>query len=122
MRFFCIILVVASVTMFVACQKPRPAVHARYVPTAAERANWPKTVDEAVTRLVASLSDKDKIEVRDTPKKELWRFHSYWGMGIRNEFGLWRGNTNLMADCHTQEPDDASMIIIEAVWQKLQKQ
>lgn len=121
MTFLRIILIVASVAIFVACQKPRPAVHARYVPTAAERASWPKTLDEAATRLIAGMSDEEKTEVRDTPKSELFRFHSVWGAGIRNEFGLWKGNTNLLADCHAEWADDASPVIIKAVWQKLQK-
>jgi hypothetical protein len=96
-------------------------VHHPYVPAEAERAAWPKTVDGAVTRLISGMSDEDKARVRDTKKEDLILFHHGWGTGIRNEFGLWRGNTNLMADCHTEVPDDASMVIIQAVWQRLQK-
>jgi hypothetical protein len=96
-------------------------VHERYVPTEAERTAWPKTVDEAVTRLLAEMDDADKTGLRDTKKEDLILLHHGWGTGIRNDFGLWRGNTNLMADCHAQHPDDASMVIIKAVWQKLQK-
>ena len=96
-------------------------VHKPYVPTEAERAAWPKTVDEAVTSLLAGMDDADKARVRDTKKEDLILFHHGWGTGIRNDLGLWRGNTNLMADCHTEVPDHASMVIIKAVWQKLQK-
>jgi hypothetical protein len=95
--------------------------HKPYVPTEAERAAWPKTVDEAVTRILAGMDDAKKALVRDTKKEDLISFHHGWGTGIRNGFGLWRGNTNLLADCHTEVPDDASMVIIEAVWQRLQK-
>jgi hypothetical protein len=97
------------------------AAHKPYVPSEAERAAWPKTVDEAVTRLISGLNDEEKARVRDTKKDDLISFHHGWGTGIRNEFGLWRGNTNLMAACHADHPDDASMVIIEAVWQRLQK-
>ena len=121
MTLFRVFFVVAFASVLVGCQKPRPQVHTRYVPTAAEIASWPKTVDEAVTRLVTTMSDAEKIEVRDKKKTDLIEYHLNWGMGIRNEFGLRKGNTDLMADCHTQEPDEASMVIIEAVWQKLQK-
>ena len=121
MRFPHIIVLAAILWVLVGCHKPQPPPRAHYVPTEAERIAWPKTVDEAVTRLLADMKDADKARVRDTKKEDLIIFHHGWGTGIRNEFGLWRGNTNLMADCHAQHPDDASMAIIEAVWQKLQR-
>jgi hypothetical protein len=122
MRFSRTILLAVVALILIGCQKPQPAARpAHYVPSAAERAAWPKTVDEAVTRLLADMEDADKARVRDTKKNDLILFHHGWGTGIRNELGLWRGNTNLMADCHAQHPDDASMVIIEAVWQRLQK-
>ena len=116
-----------SLLILTGCSKPQSSSTKHietvqpYVVTDAERAAWPKTIDEAVTNILATMSDEDKIRVRDTPKTELISFHHGWGTGIRNDFGLWRGNTNLMADCHAGHPDDASMVIIEAVWQKLQK-
>jgi len=55
------------------------------------------------------------------PEEQLIRFHHGWGTGIRNEFGLWKGNKELLADCHAEHPDDASMVIIQAVWERLQK-
>ena len=67
------------------------------------------------------MKDSDKKQVRETKREDLILFHHGWGTGIRNEFGLWRGNTNLMADCHAKHPDDASMVIIKAVWERLQK-
>jgi hypothetical protein len=67
------------------------------------------------------MKDADRTRIRDTKKEDLISFHHGWGTGIRDEFGLWRGNTNLMTACHADHPDDASMVIIEAVWQKLQK-
>ena len=96
--------------------------HKPYVPAQEERAAWPKTVDQAVTRLIERMEDADKKMVRDTKKQDLILFHDGWGTGIRNAFGLWKGNTNLLADCHAEHPDDASMVIIRAVWERLQKQ
>ena len=113
---------------------PWPGIYVRYLvsvtqparkpyePTEAERAAWPKTINEAVTRLLAEMTDEDKAHVRGRKKEDLILFHHDWGMGIRNDFGLWKGNTNLIADCHAKHPDNASMVIIEAVWQRLQKQ
>ena len=86
------------------------------------RASWPSNLDQAVARLIDGMDDADKKMLRDTKKGDLVLFHHGWGTGIRNEFGLWRGNTNLLADCHAEHPDDASTVIIDAVWRRLQKQ
>lgn len=75
-----------------------------------------------------------KMTVRSTPKDELILFHHGWGTGIRNAFGLWKGNAALMRSCAEARggrtgagtgaaflhPDSASMVIIEAVWLRLQ--
>jgi hypothetical protein len=84
---------------------------------------WPTSVEDTVRDLVARLSAEDKERVRATRKEDLIQFHHGWGTGIRNHYGLWRGNQKLIVSacgrpCH---PDDASMRIIEAVWQALQK-
>ena len=83
----------------------------------------PTTLSDAVTYITERLSEDDKRVVRETKKQDLIRFHHGWGTGIRNGFGLWRGNDKLIQSacgkpCH---PDDASMVIIEAVWVALQK-
>jgi hypothetical protein len=57
--------------------------------------------------------------VRGTPRGDLIRFHHGWGTGIRNAFGLWGGNRALLDSCGGGHPDDASMVIIEAVWKHL---
>ncbi len=111
------ILLVALALSGVACHQPPPPA----TTPDAVRAAWPKTVDQAVTRLLANMNDADQARIRDTKKDDLVLFHHGWGTGIRNDFGLWQGNTALLADCHASHPDDASMVIIEAVWQKLQK-
>jgi hypothetical protein len=84
--------------------------------------SWPITLDQAATCLIDEMSDADKKKVRDTKKEDLTDFGFGWGSAIRHEFGLWRGNTNLLAACQTKHPEDASMVIIETVWERLQKQ
>lgn len=84
---------------------------------------WPTTVQDVVNDLLRLMSEKDKEIVRTTKREDLIQFHLGWGMAIRNHYGLWRGNDALVRDacgkpCH---PDDASMIIIEAVWRELRK-
>lgn len=82
---------------------------------------WPKTLDEAVARLLSVLSEESKQVVRETSEADLIRFHFSWGQGIRNDFGLWRGNRELLASCGHVHPDDASMVIIKAVWKRLRE-
>ena len=73
---------------------------------------------------LSKIPEEDKETIRKTKKDDLIMFHHGWGTGIRNHYGLWRGNHALVKDacgegCH---PDDASMVIIEAVWKALQKE
>lgn len=94
------------------------------------RTRWPQTVDEAVARILAGMPEADQQMIRATPKDDLIMFHHGWGTGIRNAFGLWGGNTALMKSCAEAQgygadpafmhPDDASGVIIEAVWRRLQ--
>jgi hypothetical protein len=88
-----------------------------------ERDTWPTTVDVAARRIVATLDSESKARVRATSKDQLVQYHLSWGMGIRNSFGLWRGNEKLLESCgggKRVHPDDCSMVIIEAVWTLLQ--
>ena len=84
--------------------------------------DWPTTVDEAVDRILAKLTDAQKDEVRRTPAADLDFLHFGLGTAIRNECGLWEGNTALLAACGSPDmhPDDASDVIVRAVWERLQ--
>jgi hypothetical protein len=73
--------------------------------------------------IISRLPEKDRLLIKNTAKENLIQYHHGWGTSIRNYYGLWRGNKNLLVSacgepCH---PDDASMKIIEAVWKELQK-
>lgn len=84
---------------------------------------WPRTVEEAVDRLLSLMSEEDKQSLKNTPEKDLIMFHFGLGAYIRNEFGLWQGNTELLKSCEKESnfvhPDDSSSIIIEALWKRL---
>lgn len=84
------------------------------------QSNWPKSLDEAVQRILSRMSPEDQKTVRETPRQQLILFHHGWGTGIRNSFGLWQGNHELLQSCGGGHPDDCSMVIIEAVWERLQ--
>jgi len=72
------------------------------------------------------MTPEFKAKVRATPEDELIFFHLDWGMGIRNDYGLWSGNTQLLKSCAAlvpgtePEPDPVSMVIIKRIWAKLQ--
>jgi hypothetical protein len=89
-----------------------------------ERNTWPTTVDEAARRIVGELDEESRERVRTTTKDQLIQYLHGWGTGIRNSFGLWRGNEKLLASCGAAaktDPEACSMVIIEAVWTLLQR-
>jgi YVTN family beta-propeller protein len=78
---------------------------------------WPKTVDEAVETLLNILSEKDQEYLRTLPEKDLPLLHMGLGMWIRNTFGLWAGNRDLLTSCGSPDmhPDNCSGVILEAL-------
>ena len=82
----------------------------------------PQSVAEAVSALLAQIKPEDKEQIRRMKQKDLMALHFTLGMYIRNNFGLWQGNRLLLADCGNVHQDDASGVIIEALWRTLQKQ
>jgi hypothetical protein len=92
-----------------------------------ESAPLPKTVDEAVKRLISDMSLKDRTIVANMAEIELSLLHANLGEYIRNEFGLWSGNSDLMTSCcffakkEKVQEDEASSIIIEELWKRLRK-
>jgi hypothetical protein len=88
-----------------------------------ERDTWPTTVDEAARRIFVELDAKSKERLHSTGKRDLISYLDGWGTGIRNAFGLWRGNEKLLASCgHGKRagPEECSMVIMEAVWTLVQ--
>ena len=53
------------------------------------------------------------------PKDDLISMLHGWGATIRNQYQLWQ-DSELVKATGTEHPDDASMVIIEAVWEQLQ--
>lgn len=99
--------------------------------------NAPKTVRQAVARLIAIMDPAMRATIAELPKEDLVSLHFGLGAAIRNGFGLWTDNRELLEDCQRQRtspsyvtgpdeaaavsihPDDASMIILEALWDRL---
>lgn len=80
----------------------------------------PRTVDEAVTRLLRVLSAEERLILAVMDENELTNLHYSLGTSIRNAFELHIPDSPLLADCAVTHPDDASHVIIKALWQRLQ--
>ncbi|MDD5498674.1 MAG: hypothetical protein PHI10_04260 [Dehalococcoidales bacterium] len=99
-------------------------LHLRKIVTPLEY-QWPTTLKEAAQRLLDNLSEEDKELLKNTDEVHLAKYHHGLGTCIRNNFGLWQGNTSLvLIDPKTGgriiHPDDVSMFIIKkahkALW------
>ena len=88
--------------------------------------SYPKTVEEAVQKLLEILPIREKYAIE---KADMTSLHFGLGMGIRNDFGLWGQNKELMESCKQKalkagmdqndhfDADEASTVIIEALKQ-----
>ena len=87
----------------------------------------PRTVDEAVDRLLSNMPLKDKTTVANMSQIELPNLHLTLGRYIMNNFGLLSGNRKLLKSCQSaakdvlQHEEDAVGIIIDALWEELQQ-
>ncbi|MGY6217358.1 DUF6794 domain-containing protein [Methylolobus aquaticus] len=96
--------------------------------------DYPRTVREAVAVLVERLDDQQKAEVAALAKDDLIELHFGLGQYVRNAFGLWGANPELLDDCARERalrrgdadspalminPDDAAMFLLETLWHRL---
>lgn len=79
----------------------------------------PTTVAEVVADILKNMSDTAKAELIHTPEEDLIQFHNTWRRDICNRYNLWR-NTELVKATGGDHPDDASGVIIKAIWKALQ--
>jgi hypothetical protein len=94
--------------------------------------NWPSTLIEAVDRLMSTLAPHDLDAIRHLSEGELITLHFSLGLYVRNEFGLWQGNGELLTSCFPdvtdpymlsiikQDPDQASGVVVDTLWRRLQ--
>ena len=87
----------------------------------------PQTVEEATDKLLSKLSLRDKTMIANIPKDKLTDLYQSLDADMRNEVGLWLTGESLLESCrltagnrHLNE-DDASLIIVRLLWEKLQK-
>ena len=79
------------------------------------------TKDEVVKDILENMDEDGKAKLKHTPKKtELFMFHHGWGTYLRNYYQMWH-NERLVKSTGKEHPDDACSVIIEEVWEILQK-
>lgn len=78
------------------------------------------TLDKIIEDIIENMGEADKANVIETSEDDLIRFHHGWGAGIRNHLNLWHDKA-LLKEIGEEHPDDASMVIIKAVWKTLRE-
>ena len=87
----------------------------------------PKTVKEAVNRLIGELPLKDKTTIANMAEDDLTTLQFSLGDYIGREFGIWSGNRQLLDSCEIilgdahLPPDFAPSVIIKELWQCLRE-
>ena len=90
------------------------------------QSNVPGSVDEAVQRLKNTLPLKDRAVIANMQPGELDHLRSGLGEYIKQNFGLYTGNTDLLQSCAQEgslvQPlaDEACAVILRALWRDLQ--
>lgn len=82
-----------------------------------ERRRWPRSLRAAIDQIVAELDAESLRDLREMPQENLCELHFGLGLWIRNGFGLWQGNRELLAECETDDADTASGIILLRLWE-----
>ena len=85
------------------------------------KSNLPSRVDEAVNVLFDKVPDKEQDAIAKMPEHKMLALHEGLGMWVRNNFGLWAGNEDLLADTGALDPDGASAVIVRTFWERLRR-
>lgn len=88
----------------------------------------PYTVEQVVELLYDDISLRDRVVIAQLSESELDSYlHGVMAKTIREEFGLFSGNTDLLASCckyigrKYQSYEDPVMVIIKELWEKAKK-
>ena len=88
---------------------------------------YPKTVDEAVNRLIEVLDKESIVYAKETKKFEFGIVADFsLGLYARNNFGLWGRSIDLLIDIKrnggdTFTGDGASSFLLDKVWERIQE-
>jgi len=87
----------------------------------------PRSISEAVSRLLSDMSLKDRTTMANMTEDELTNLDFTLGSYIRNAFGIWSGNGRLLEACRTASGDpalprrEAATVIIGELWKELRQ-
>jgi hypothetical protein len=87
----------------------------------------PRSVSEAVSRLLTDMTLKDKATMANMTEGELTNLNFTLGSYIRNAFGIWSGNEELIEACRTASGHpalprkEAATVIIRELWKELRR-
>ncbi len=87
---------------------------------------YPQTVADAVEQLKSALPLKDRALMANMRPHELENLHSGLGEYVKQNFGLYAGNSKLLQACAQTGkiirplPDEAAAVILRALWKNLQ--
>ena len=104
---------------------PHPVPDPYKTKVGTKKVSLPRTVDQAVTRLMSDLSLRDKTKIAKLKEEELVSLYFSLGEYIRNTFELWSGNRELMESCRVLsgmnelQEDDASAFIVKELLKRL---
>jgi len=65
---------------------------------------YPRTLREAVDALILRMTEEEKELIRGLDRQDLTEFHLSAGLDIRNKFGLWNDNYELLISCRWVHP------------------
>jgi hypothetical protein len=121
-RQICLVLMLAALYADPAAAAAEPPPEPGRCPYAIKP--LPRNVARAVDRIMADMYPELREKLLATKREDLVQFQQDWGKGIRTQLCLQAGgNDQLMRSackgelCH---PETASMVIMEAVWDRLQ--
>jgi hypothetical protein len=87
----------------------------------------PRSISEAVSRLLTDMSLKDRATIANMTEDELTKLNFTLGSYIRNAFGIWSGNGQLLEACRTASGNPAlprkevATVIIGKLWKELRR-
>lgn len=86
-----------------------------------ENRQFPTSIDEAANLLQLQITEIEKAEiVAIGDESDLTQFHFSLGLYVRNHFGLWSEDSELMKKADwSEDADDISHQIIVSLWRKL---
>jgi hypothetical protein len=85
----------------------------------------PKTVDEAVEKMISDLDLESKVKIANMDLNNLTSAHFDLFVYVKDAFGVWHGNKELLADCRAisgeliRSEEEATLVILKELWERL---